>query len=244
MMVFAAHGLFGTSCITALTVQSTLGVKAVHPVEARILKETLDFLDKDLPPAGIKIGMLGTTEVVNAVAGYLRNVRLRHPRVPVVLDPVLVSSSGRELLSQEGLTRMRDHLIPLVDWMTPNLAELAILSGLQAEGREDVLAAARSVQRAHAGLTVLATGGHLSPPDDLLALPGGEAIWIPGEWVATTSTHGTGCTLSSALMCRLVLGDCPQDAAASAKQYVTEALRTAKPIGHGHGPLNHLWPLA
>jgi hydroxymethylpyrimidine/phosphomethylpyrimidine kinase len=244
MMVFAAHGLFGTSCITALTVQSTLGVKALHPVEARILKETLDFLDEDLSPAGIKIGMLGGTETVEAVANYLGHIRSRHPRIPVVLDPVLVSSSGRELLSAEGVASLKSRLIPLIDWITPNAAELAVLSGRQVEKREDILTAARSVQHLYPALTVLTTGGDRNPPDDLLVLPDGGATWIPGEWVPTTSTHGTGCTLSSALLCRLVLGDSARNAAEAAKQYVFEALRSAEPIGHGRGPLNHLWPLA
>ena len=243
LMAFAAHGLFGTSCITALTVQSTLGVRSTHPVEPEILRATLDCLDEDLPPAGIKIGMLNSAQVVEAVADYLIHVRSRRPQVPVVLDPVLISSSGRELLSREGLSLLKSRLLALVDWVTPNLAELGILSGYSVNYREDVLPATQTLHQLHPRLTILATGGHLNPPDDLLLTPSGEMVWLPGVHIETRSTHGTGCALSSALLSRLVIGDSPRVAAEEAKRYVSEALRTASPVGHGNGPLNHLWPL-
>jgi len=243
LMVFAAHQLFGTSCITSLTIQSTIGVRSNHPIAPEILGATLDYLDADLPPAGIKIGMLGSAPLVKAVADYVARVRSRHPQVPVVLDPVLRSSSGRELLSAEGLELLRSHLLPLVDWVTPNLAELSLLTGYPVNHRADLLPAAQALQRTYPRLTVFATGGHLDPPDDLVCTAEGEEIWLAGEHVSTTSTHGTGCALSSAFLCRLVLGDSARAAAESAKRYVSEALRTATPIGHGNGPLNHLWPL-
>ena len=242
-MVIAAHGFFGTSCITALTVQSTVGVRSIHPIEIKILRASLECLDEDLPPAGIKIGMLGSTPAVEVVADYLARVRSRHPRIPVVLDPVVRSSSGRELLPLEGLAALRSRLSPLVDWLTPNMSELSVLTGHPAESREEVEAAARVLLRDHPGVTVLATGGHLNPPDDLLAMKTGEIVWLPGELIQTTSTHGTGCALSSALLCSLVRGDSPQAAAKAAKSYVAGALRQATPIGHGNGPMNHLWPL-
>ncbi|WP_263365744.1 bifunctional hydroxymethylpyrimidine kinase/phosphomethylpyrimidine kinase [Edaphobacter bradus] len=243
LMVFAAHGLFGTSCITALTVQSTLKVQSSHPVSPDIVRQTLDCLESDLPPAGIKLGMLASAPIVEAVADYLATVRRRHPRIPVVLDPVLRSTSGRELLSHEGLGILTERLLPLVDWITPNLSELGLLSSNSVAQREDLLPAARALHHLHPGLTVLATGGHLNPPDDLLLSATGEATWLPGKHIATKATHGTGCTLSSAILSRLVLGDEPRPAAEAAKRYVTEALRTASPVGHGHGPLHHLWPL-
>lgn len=243
LMVFAAHGLFGTSCITSLTVQTTLGVRATHLVDPAVIRDTLDYLDQDLPPAGIKIGMLGSAAVVGVIADYLARIRLREPRIPVVLDPVLRSSSGKELLSFDGLEALKFKLLPLVDWVTPNLAELEMLSGDPVRNREEILSAAERLGREYPGLTVLATGGHIDPPDDLLLRPSGEAVWISGERVQTTSTHGTGCALSSALLCRLVLGDSALAAAEAAKQYVAQALRSAVPIGHGKGPLNHLWTL-
>ena len=249
LMVFAAHGLFGTSCITALTVQSTMGVCACYPVEARILVESLACLDDDLPPAGIKIGMLGTTAAVSAVCDYLERLRGRGSEPPVVLDPVLRSSSGRELLDAAGVDLLRTRLLPLVDWVTPNHAELELLTGNSTlTTPNEVIKAAEDLQRELADrdsrpLYVLATGGESIPPNDLLLTAGGNLHWLTGEHVETTSTHGTGCALSSALLCRLVLGDNALAAAQNAKSYVAGGLRSAVSIGHGRGPMNHLWPV-
>jgi hydroxymethylpyrimidine/phosphomethylpyrimidine kinase len=247
--VFAAHGLFGTSCITALTVQSTLGVRSMHPIQASILGETLECLDADLSPSGIKIGMLGSADNINRICEYLDLVKQKH-ECQIVLDPVLRSSSGRELVAPSAVNLIRQRLLPLIDWITPNLDELAVLAELPVTLRDDVPTASRALQTRVAGgstaprLGVLATGGHLDPPDDFLLLPTGEQLWLPGERVVTRSTHGTGCALSSAFLSRLVLGDPPVQAAEAAKIYVAGALRAAKGYGAGSGPLNHLWRLA
>jgi len=243
LMVFAAHGLFGTSCITSLTIQATTGVQAAHPVRPETVRATLDCLQEDLPTAGIKIGMLATEETVAAVANFLGHLRSQGEKIPVVLDPVLQSSSGRELLDDVGLKVLRERLLPLVDWVTPNVDELGILTGRRTGKRDDVPEAARSLQATHVGLNVLATGGHLEPPDDFLLSAGGESWWLPGVRVDSTSTHGTGCALSSALLSGLVLGKSAYEAAVGAKLYVAEAIRTAPGLGHGRGPLNHLWTL-
>ncbi|QHN03478.1 bifunctional hydroxymethylpyrimidine kinase/phosphomethylpyrimidine kinase [Granulicella sp. WH15] len=240
LAVFAALGCFGVSCITALTVQSTLGVEATHPVAGDIVAATLDCLNRDIPAAGVKIGMLATEANVGAVASFLERL---NPRPVVVLDPVLRSSSGRELLSPEGVRRMQERLLPLVDWVTPNLDELAVLTGLPVGSRMEMAAAAGVLQERFPGLTVLATGGHLDPPDDLLLQPLYEGIWLPGVRVESSSTHGTGCALSSALLAWLVRGNSALEAAQAAKQYVTEAIRRAPGLGGGHGPLGHYWPL-
>jgi hydroxymethylpyrimidine/phosphomethylpyrimidine kinase len=244
MMVFAAHGLFGISCITSLTVQSTVGVKTATPVPAAIVRETLDCLQHDLPPVGIKIGMLATAATVTAVVEFLESLRGRRRRVPVVLDPVLRSSSGRELLDAQGVEVLRERLLPQVDWVTPNMEELGVLTGRPFKRREDIPLAAIELQKMGSRLNVVVTGGHMSPPDDLLLRAGErESMWLPGEMIASRSTHGTGCAFSSALLSRLVLGDTAQDAATMAKRYVSEAIRTATPMGKGWGPVNHLWPL-
>jgi hydroxymethylpyrimidine/phosphomethylpyrimidine kinase len=238
LQVFAAHGFYGTSCITALTVQSTRGVAAVEPV-AKLIEKTLEHLDADLPPAGIKIGMLATAEVVRAVAAYLTKIRGR--RIPVVLDPVIQSSSGAALLDAKGLAALRHDLLPLVDWMTPNRDELAALSGVGTPVEDGL----RELGRLHPHLHIVATGGdHIGPATvDVLLTPAGELHRFEGERIQTTSTHGTGCAFSSALLARLVLGDAPVAAVAAAKAYVTQALRQAPGIGGGNGPLNLLWPL-
>ncbi|MEO6982596.1 MAG: bifunctional hydroxymethylpyrimidine kinase/phosphomethylpyrimidine kinase [Edaphobacter sp.] len=244
LMVFAAHGLFGTSCITSLTVQSTVGVLAAHAVSAEVVRATLDCLWSDLAPVGIKIGMLGTAANVAAVAEFLGEVRRDGGKdVSVVLDPVLRSSSGRELLEMEGVRVLRERLLPLVDWVTPNLDELGILTGRCVASREDVPEAALALQAAGGGLNVLATGGHLVQPDDLVVRRGGAVDWLAGERVETSSTHGTGCALSSALLCGLVGGMEARDAAEAAKRYVAEAMRSAAPLGKGRGPMHLLWPL-
>jgi hydroxymethylpyrimidine/phosphomethylpyrimidine kinase len=243
LMVFAAHGLFGTSCITGLTVQSTVGVRGSAEVGAVWVKQTLECLVSDLPPVGVKIGMLTTDATVEVVAEFVAGLRSDGGRgVPVVLDPVLRSSSGRDLLDAGGVEAMRKQLLPMVDWVTPNLEELGVLSGQVVRRREDVLDAARVLVEMGAGVNVVATGGHLIPPDDLV-LVGDQAVWLEGEQIVSRATHGTGCAFSSALLSRLVLGDSEVDAARRAKEYVAEAIRRAEAVGRGLGPVNHLWPL-
>jgi len=254
LMVFAAHSLFGTACITALTVQSTLGVQSSNPTSAAIVRATLACLDEDLPPAGIKIGMMATADNVNAISEYIEKARQLHSHSsdsypPAVLDPVLRSTGGRELLDAAGVTLLRERLLPLVDWITPNLAELAVLAGEPIVRRDDLPRACHVLQAQVAEKSggrrpgILATGGHLEPPDDFLLLPGGEGVWLHGERVVTRSTHGTGCALSSAFLSRLVLGDHPSEAARAAKAYVAMALRSAVERGRGCGSMNHLWPI-
>lgn len=243
LMVFAAHGLFGTSCITGLTVQSTVGVLASHPIDAKVVRETLNCLHADLPAAGIKIGMLGTAAVVATVADFLARLRVQGSRVPVVLDPVLRSSSGRELLDDEGMVLLRERLLPLVDWVTPNLYELGRLCGRPVSRRDKVPGAARALQHGVTGLNVLATGGDLDQPDDCVVTAAGDVRWLAGERIESNSTHGTGCALSSALLSRLVLGDRNFEAVQGAKEYVAEAIRRAESMGRGKGPVAHLWPL-
>lgn len=243
LMVFAAHGLFGTSAITSLTVQSTIGVRDSKPISPDLLAETLDCLHSDLPPSGVKLGMLATLEIVSVVADYLERLRSLSPTAPIVLDPVLRSSSGRELLSPGGLALLRERLLPLVNWVTPNLDELASLAGARVRNQQEMVSAAQSVARRWPTLNIVATGGHLDQPNDLLLTTAGEQHWIAGERIASSSTHGTGCAFSSALLSRLVRGEEALAAAKGAKEYVAEAIRRAAPLGYGKGPLNHLWPL-
>ena len=240
LQVFAAHGLCGTACISALTVQSTQGVASVSSVSP-LLAATLAYLDEDLPPDGIKIGMLGNAEAVDAVATFLRT--RRRLEAPVVLDPVLLSSSGARLLDHDGIAALQTKLLPLVDWITPNIAELAVLSGLPIEAADDIAPAMKALLRRYPHLYIVATGGHRDTPIDLLLTPTGELFRFEGVWVDTSSTHGTGCAFSSAILARLILRDAPDAAVSSAKNYVFEALRRAPEVGKGRGPLNLLWPL-
>jgi hydroxymethylpyrimidine/phosphomethylpyrimidine kinase len=252
LMVFAAHGLFGTACITALTVQSTLGVQSTHATPRSVVETTLECLAADMPPAGIKIGMLASESNSLAISEFIDIYRVTHSvnkaklKGPIVLDPVLRSTSGRELLDPAGVTALREQLLPRVDWVTPNLDELTTLSGVKVTDRDDLPGACQVLQNkvfdrfGEHRLGIFATGGHLDPPDDYLLLPTGEELWLPGQRVVTMSTHGTGCALSSAFLSRLVLGDSPKNAAIAAKKYVTGAMLRAVEIGHGSGPMNLL----
>jgi hydroxymethylpyrimidine/phosphomethylpyrimidine kinase len=245
LKVFAAHGIYGMACITALTVQSTLGVRAVEPMQAATVAATLQMLAEDVTFSGIKLGMLGTgqnAQIINIFLGTW-------PGVPAVLDPVLRSSSGRELLDSGGLGVIREKLLGRVDWITPNLDELSALTGMRVSRAEEVPPAAEELRRlareiGNDRMNAVVTGGHLDAPDDYLLTAAGDSHWIAGERVDTKSTHGTGCAFSSALLCRLVAGDPPVLAVTRAKKYVTAALRAAYPVGRGKGPLNHLYRLA
>ena len=244
LKVFAAYGVYGIACISALTVQSTLGVRSVEPVAAETIRETLDCLREDVTPAGVKVGMLATAAAVGEISQFFVESGIDRQRV--VLDPVTRSSSGRELLDSEGIVRLQAELLAYVSWITPNMDELAVLVEMKAIGKDSVPEAAAKLQAlaAVAGnpeLHVLVTGGHLNPPDDFLLLPSGEALWLEGERVETQSTHGTGCALSSALLCELIAGKQPREAARAAKAYVTAALRVAYPVGKGKGPMHHLF---
>jgi hydroxymethylpyrimidine/phosphomethylpyrimidine kinase len=248
LKVFAAHGVYGVAAITALTVQSTQGVRATEPVRPSLFRETLAYLaEDDIPLAGVKLGMLATAGLVAEAEHFLR---LRPElRERVVLDPVLRSSSGAALLDVEGTALLRERLLGVVGWVTPNLDELALLTGVEVRRKEQVPTAAERLARQAAnagntGIAIVVTGGHLeqpdAQPDDFLLLER-EGVWIPGERVETRSTHGTGCAFSSALLAQLVLGRAGREAVEAAKRYVAGALRAAYPIGQGRGPIHHLF---
>lgn len=241
LKVFAAHSLYGLAAITALTVQSTQGVRRLHAVNPGFLAETLECLAEDVEISGVKIGMLGTVEIVSVISRFLAGSGI--PRDHIVLDPIVRSSSGRTLLDQAGLDLLQSELLPQVGWVTPNLDELAKLAGSEVSGRESIPVAARLLAAAHPGLNVVVTGGHLDPPDDFLLASTGEEHWFPGRKIETTATHGTGCTFSSALLAQLVAGSPTAETVARAKQYVHTAMEAAYPVGKGRGPLNHLYRL-
>lgn len=243
LKTFAAHGIYGVACISALTVQSTLGVRAVEPLSASLVRATLECLVEDVVLSGVKIGMLGSSAVAGEVASFLGAQSSKIPRERIVLDPVLRSTSGTPLIDANGVRIIRDELLHCVGWITPNIHELAILVGDDSEtlSRDQVPEAAARLREGNAELNVVVTGGHLGQPDDFLLTASGEQSWLPGERIATNSTHGTGCAFSTAILCGLVFGLNPKEAVASAKTYVTEALRSAYPVGKGKGPMNHLF---
>ena len=245
LKTLAAHHIFGVAAITALTVQSTQGVHGVEPVTPGLLRATLEGLADDLPVTGVKIGMLCRAGLAAEVDRFLKQRPQLRERT--VLDPVLQSSSGAELLDRAGLAVLREQLLGSVGWVTPNLQELALLTGMEVRTREQVPDAAAALaalgaMAGNSGLKVVVTGGHLEVPDDYV-LAGGVGAWVTGQRVQTSSTHGTGCAFSTALLAALVSGHEDAEAAVRAKEYVRRALCAAYPVGTGRGPLHHLFAL-
>ena len=236
LQVFATMGLFGTACLTALTVQSTIGVVGVRPIDASVLRDMLQFLASDMPPVGVKIGMLGTAAITEVVAHFLESLRFERP-VPIVIDPVLRSSSGSLLLEENALSILRDRLLPLATCVTPNHAELAVLAGRDRLETYEVDDAAECLLQRSGAESMIVTGGDTEWPTDLLVRVGRRPLQLEGHRIQTRSTHGTGCAFSSALLSRLVLGDDVADAARSAKLFVENSLREAPDLGSGRGPM-------
>lgn len=246
LKTFAALGVYGMACVTALTVQSTQGVRRVQAIHPGMMGETLACLSEDVSFAAIKVGMLGKGTIANVVAEWLES----HSGLSVVLDPVIKSSHNNNLLDSIGIDLLRTRLLARVDWLTPNLEELALLTaGTTPSSRtetEDM--GCRLIERAavfgNHNLKLAITGGHLAgAPDDLL-LTTDICRWFPGERIETTSTHGTGCTFSSAIAAYIAHGDDAPTAMEKAKKFVAGALRFAYPIGRENGPLNHFWQQA
>jgi hydroxymethylpyrimidine/phosphomethylpyrimidine kinase len=235
---FQAFGVFGTTAVTAITVQNTLGVRAVHPVPVEIVRGQMEAVAADLRPAAFKTGMLATAELVRAVAESIGELGLQS----YVLDPVMVATSGDRLLAPEAEGALRSLLLPLARLVTPNLDEAEILVGFPVRTPQQMRDAARALVDLGAG-AALVKGGHLAGGElvDVL-LDGGE--WH--EWrrakVETTSTHGTGCTLSAAAVAGLAHGRPLPAAVADALDYVHRAILNAPGLGSGHGPLNHMVP--
>ncbi len=238
LKTFHQFGVHGTSAIVAITAQNTRGVRAVHPVPEPMVTAQLDALADDLPPAALKSGMLATAGLSRLVAHAIRD----HGWRQYVLDPVMVATSGDRLLDREAEAVVRETLVPLAALVTPNLDEAAILTSLPVGSPAEMERAGQRLLLLGAR-AALVKGGHL--PDttmtDVLVTPEGST-WFRRARVSTTSTHGTGCTLSAAITAGLALGRPLADAVADALDYVHRALRAAPGLGAGHGPLNHQVP--
>jgi hydroxymethylpyrimidine/phosphomethylpyrimidine kinase len=233
----AAHRCYGVACITALTVQSTAGVRRVDPVSAQLVCQTLEELASDVAITAVHIGMLASEGIVEAVAGFLGARKLPN----IVLDPVIRSSSGTRLLSESGIRSLVAKLLPLAAVVTPNVDEAAILSGLAVGNPEQMREAAARLHGLGSAAVVI-TGGHLEQAVDLLSIAGEHRAEVfPAEKLQSSSTHGTGCAFATALACNLALGRNLGQAVRLAKDYVTGAISNAYPLGTGTGPVNHLY---
>jgi hydroxymethylpyrimidine/phosphomethylpyrimidine kinase len=236
LKTFQAYGVFGTSAVTAITVQNTLGVSAVHAVPTNIVRGQIAAVASDLQPAACKSGMLATRELVAAVAAAIRE----HALPQYVLDPVMVATSGHRLLDEDAEGAVMRELVPLATLVTPNLDEAAILTGFPVRDVPAMHRAARALVSAGAG-AALVKGGHLQ--DDVLVdvlFDGSELREFSRRRLRTRSTHGTGCTLSAAVTAALACGETLVPAVARALEYVHRAIAHAPDLGSGAGPLNHL----
>jgi hydroxymethylpyrimidine/phosphomethylpyrimidine kinase len=235
LKTFQAFRVFGTSAITAITVQNTRGVEGVHLVPLETVRAQVAAVATDLPPAAVKTGMLGSAALVETVAAAIRE----HALPNYVLDPVMVSTSGHRLLDADAETSLRELLVPMAAVVTPNLDEAGILAGEEVRDVEGMRRAAEALVRAGAG-AALVKGGHLDA-DVLVDLLYDGREWR--EWrrqrIATTSTHGTGCTLSAAIAAGLAHGRPLVEAVDDALDFVHRAILAAPGLGGGHGPLNH-----
>ena len=246
LAVFAAHGLYGTSAISVWTAQSTQGVAATRPADATFLLETLQVLGDDLPPVGVKIGALGEGNVARTVGKWLHGMGEGIPpkrHIPKVFDPVILSSSGYWLYRREDLPALLDEVLPQVNWVTPNWAELGELTGRSVQTIAAAWDAAEVLAGKYEGLNVVVTGGDQDEPMELIVEADGQRHEIPGRHVESRATHGTGCAFSSALLAGLVLGRSGVEAVRAAKQFVAEGIRRAPGVGSGKGPLDLYWPL-
>ncbi|MBV9573720.1 MAG: bifunctional hydroxymethylpyrimidine kinase/phosphomethylpyrimidine kinase, partial [Acidobacteriales bacterium] len=243
----AVHGCYGIAGITALTVQSTSAVRRVEPLDPKILVETLGELAGDFQIAAVKIGMLASGAVANALADFLASHKLPN----IVLDPVLVSSSGALLLDQDGVKVLIERLLPLVSVVTPNASEAAALTGMPTTGRTpngtEIRASARKLHQMGAANVVI-TGGDLPEATDLLSFADKstrertfkEEV-LKADRIVASSTHGTGCAFATAIACHLALGTDVSEAVKLAKDFVTGAISHAYPLGRGIGPINHFY---
>ena len=235
-----AMGLFAQTAITALTAQNTTGVYGIADVEPQFVTKQIDVIFDDIRPDAVKIGMVSSEQVAYAISDALRRNGAKH----VVVDPVMVATSGAELSKGTAIEAVIARLFPLAEVITPNMAEAQALTGLSIDGRAAQEQAARALvaQGVHAALV---KGGHSEEgegrADDVLACAEGSVIWFEGPRIDTDNTHGTGCTLSSAIACGLAQGLGLPDAVRQAKEYVTSALAAGLNLGRGSGPLHHMW---
>jgi hydroxymethylpyrimidine/phosphomethylpyrimidine kinase len=249
----AAHGCYGIGCITALTVQSTMGVRRVEAIDPGLISETLEELATDLEIAAVHIGMLASGKVVKAVGEFLSHsgssaqtssAAAKKARLPnVVLDPIFKSSSGADLLDPAGVRLLLDLLVPIVDMITPNVDEAEALTGIKVKELDDMRAAANKLH-AMGSQAVVITGGHLDKAIDFLSFTSAKGIEqevFKAERQRSNSTHGTGCAFATAMACHLALNRGLAEAALLSKTYVGAAIANGHPLGQGTGPVHHLY---
>lgn len=233
-----ANGVYAMSAITALTAQNTIGVTDIMEVTPSFLKAQIDNIFTDIRPDAVKIGMVSSGSLIGAIAEKLKEYRAEH----IVVDPVMVATSGARLIDKEAVSALKEHLLPMAEVLTPNIPEGEVLSGMEIRTEKDMILAAEKISTAYR-CAVLMKGGHqLNDANDLL-FAGGSYRWFLGKRIDNPNTHGTGCTLSSAIAANLAKGYGLDRSVSRAKGYISGALLAMLDLGHGSGPMNHAFDM-
>ncbi len=233
-----AHGVYAMSAITALTAQNTTGVYGIFEVTPEFLANQLDCIFTDIFPDAVKTGMVASPALIEVIDDKLTAYHARN----IVVDPVMVATSGARLISEDAVQLLTARLFPLAALITPNIPEAAALTGLSITTPDEMLAAARQLHERY-GCAVLLKGGHQTNTANDLLYTSGSCTWFEGKRIGNPNTHGTGCTLSSAIASNLACGMALPDAIRNAKEYISGALAAGLSLGHGSGPLNHAYRL-
>ena len=232
------NGVYAMSAITALTAQNTTGVRGIQESTPDFLQQQLDAIFEDIYPDAVKIGMVSSSELIRVIADRLKF----YGAANVVVDPVMVATSGSALMKNDAVQTLIDELLPLSTLVTPNIPEAQVLSGLTIESKSDMIAAAKKIGDSYP-CAVLLKGGHsINDANDLLYAHG-ELLWFEGKRIHNPNTHGTGCTLSSAIAANLAKGFPLSESVRRAKDYISAALAAMLDLGKGSGPMNHAFAL-
>ncbi|MCQ2538063.1 MAG: bifunctional hydroxymethylpyrimidine kinase/phosphomethylpyrimidine kinase [Lachnospiraceae bacterium] len=234
-----ANGVYAMSAITALTAQNTTGVQGIMEVTPEFLAEELESIFSDIYPDAIKTGMVASSKLIEVIAEKL----IKYDAKNIVVDPVMVATSGAKLIADEAIESLKSKLLPLARVITPNIPEAEVLSGMSIKTSEDMVTAAKAISDTF-GISVLLKGGHsLNDANDLLYEVGKEPVWFHGKRINNNNTHGTGCTLSSAIASNLAKGMSLEQAVKHAKNYISGALSAMLDLGKGSGPMNHAFAI-
>ena len=235
-----ANHVYGMSAITALTAQNTTGVTDIMEVTPEFLAEQLYSIFTDIRPDAVKTGMVSSSQLIEIIADKLRE----YEAVNIVVDPVMVATSGAKLICDDAMETLKKKLLTLATVITPNIPEGEVLAGMKITSKEDMVTAAEKISNTY-GCSVLLKGGHsLNDANDLLVEPGKEPVWFKGRRIVNTNTHGTGCTLSSAIASNLAKGKSLEEAVKGAKNYISGALAAGLDLGKGSGPMDHGFDIA
>lgn len=238
LKTMTALGVYGMSAITALTAQNTTGVQSIFEVTPKFLVDELDSIFTDIFPDSVKIGMVSNADLIRVISKKLREYNAKN----IVVDPVMVSTSGSKLMADGAKDTLLSELFKVADIITPNIPEAEALTGQSIKSKDDMVEAAKKIGEFFEGY-ILLKGGHSTDDADDLLYKNSEKIWIKGERIENPNTHGTGCTLSSAIASYLAMGHDVPESVHLAKEFITGAISAKLDLGKGRGPLNHMWKI-